>query len=213
MVCRRKVRTRKVSRAKKERKKVSHWCHTWEKISTSQLNKTKKKKKKKEKKKRKKTASVVLICYVKLSAVASWNENHGSWSAERWHISFGVFVCVFLKPYCFFVFFFLRCFLDKGCDSRLPAWASRTPTRPLLNHPSDCIDTPQAPKTFFFLFLSPVAPFAAATLPLLNLPFISSWNWNSLRRSYGHFNFYSITLRAPLSSFQLLKPPLISFLS
>ena len=154
----------------------------------------------------------MLICYVKLSAVASWNENHGSWSAERWHISFGVFVCVFLKPYCF-CFFFLRCFLDKGCDSRLPAWASRAPTRPLLNHPSDCIDTPQAPKTFLFLFLSPVAPFAAATLPLLNLPFISSWNWNSLRRSYGHFNFYSITLRAPLSSFQLLKPPLISFLS
>lgn len=54
------------------------------------------------------TGSLALMYCVKISAVARWNENHGSRSAERWHLSFGVFVCAFLKPYC--NYFFLHCF-------------------------------------------------------------------------------------------------------
>lgn len=118
----------------------------------------------------------------------------------RWHLLFGVFVCLFLKPYCNFFSSMMRQGLrfSSACSGiKDPKKTSVKSPQWLHRHPSG------SQKLYFSVAFS----YASS----LNLPFISSWNWNIIRRSCGHFYFYLIALRAR-SSFQLLKPPLMSFL-
>lgn len=193
--CWRKVGTQNVSRMKTGRK-VFHWCHTWEIISTSQH-------KNKQQKQKQSSRCSAEHC-VRLSAVASWNENHGSRRVELCVVC----LCVCLKPYCNIssIFFnnetkvaILVCLLGP----------SRTLTRLVLNHPIDCINIPQAPKNFISCSYSH-SSYASS----LNSPFSSSWNWNIMRRTHGHFYFHLITLRAqPSFHFSKVSPRVISLVN
>lgn len=136
------------------------------------------------------------VCICKLLAVVSWNENHGSRRVELCVVC----LCVFLKPYCnIFSNFF------KNNETRvaiLVCLPSKT-----LNHPIDCINIPQAPKNFISCSYSQ-SSYASS----LNLPFSSSWNWNIIRRTPGHFIFISIwSLCEPSRHFSFKRLPSCHF--
>lgn len=164
------------------KKIVSRWCRTWEIIYFST---------KQNRKWCRNTKSKYLQSPAEMS--------HGSWSEERWHLSVWC-VCVFVFKAIFYHF---------------------SPRQGLRSSSSACSGVKDPNETF--CLISPVTASTPLRLPKtlflfqwlhrqqLYLPCISSWNWNITRRPYGHLYFYLIAPRAQ-SSFQLLKPPLVSFL-